>query len=542
MAIVEQSAHGLNVADIAPFTGVNNGSARLLKAISAAELAGLKEGNIVYVMSVRDYWKWLPNSTIADDGALVTYCKPTVVGVGNGVFERLFICSPDWTFQTTWVFDELNSSGVASNEHDGSTAITPLLNPGEFNNRHNQDTFWKSSTAYHIRFLSAPTVGVIINGFCGTNTVWYVHGTMNDREGVSPPLYTGTVAASDTFSAATNVPWAITSNGLAVDWTGLIDKRLRRTSGASINAIAWVTLQDAVTPKKARTTESYIAPASFNVAPFVPPATTQAAAFVNGVDTFVIEDLRVIPRLEINLHAPPNASITATKVVLDSVSVTSIILSEHCGIYLDGSQVGTNFRRGALTTFHNCKITVLNDDGLKFIIGGYSTTAAGLLLVNNVANSNCSITGWTIQGNSRALFFAGAGSQNSPDTWRIGQIGIYDTTGTQLYCIGQGVRFPSTFLLYGTGNTGAFINVMQNTIPIIQAGIFTAPTVPIVTTSLNQITFVATRTVAPAFDQATGIFTVPRTLSFANIAATVLAGGFDYTFVDPVTGAGFTKY
>jgi len=52
-----------------------------------------------------------------------------------------------------------------------------------------------------------------------------------------------------------------------------------------------------------------------------------------------------------------------------------------------------------------------------------------------------------------------------------------------------------------------------------------------------DINFNGRGTTLPAFDQATGLFTAPRTASFANLAATVAAGGFGGTFVDPVTGS-----
>jgi len=530
MALITQSASGQTFSSLlAPFTGVNNGTTRLLKAISATELATLREGDLVYVESVRDYWKWLPNSTIADDGVLVTYCKPTVLGIGNGIFERLFICSPDWTFQTDWFFDELNSSGLASNENDGSTALTPILNLGEFNNRHNSNTIWRSNTAYHFRFISNPTSTYIINGFFGINTVWYFQN-ITDRTGILPALYSGVVDVLDTLNPATNIPWAITSNGLAVNWTGLIDKRIRLTSGASINAYSWPTLQTA-TPKKARCAEFLIPVASFAVSPFVGPATTTAGPTVG--DTFVVEDLRTIPRIEINLHSAPGNNPSTSKVVIESLAVTTLVLSPSCGLYIDGSQVGTNIVRGAATSYHQCKITGLLDDGIKNIIGGYNTTV--LVLINHLATVS-TITRFTIQGD-RNLDFVGGGCANSQNAWDFTQIGIFDSTAAPLRFINRNANWNSASLLYGSGNVGSLFSITPNSIVLSSVGSYAGLTV-VPGVSLIRTDTTPVRTSVPAFDQTTGLYTAPRLLSAANLQATVVAGGFNYNYTDPVSGGG----
>jgi len=538
MALITQSNNGAEFSSLlAPFTGVNNGSARLLKAISAGELATLREGNLVYVMSIRDYWKWLPNSTITSND--ITYCAPTIVGAGAGRFERMMMYSPDWqqAANKTVFVDELNTSTFANDENDGLTNITPLLNDDERRRRWGPAFIYQPSVDYHVRVISTAT-DILIEGFFSLGSSCYVHASTNDREGVTPPLYSGTISAFDTLNTApiaAAIPYAIRSDGLAVNWAGLIDKRGRVTSGANINTLFWATLQDAVTPKKARITETIAPVASFTAVPFVAPASTQTPPAV--ADTFVIEDLRTVTRLEVTAAAMPGASPTSARVICDSLLISSLILSPHCGIYLDGCQVTTSFVRGSFTTYHQCKPLSISDDGLKSIIGGYSTTS--LTLINNCV-SNCLITNWTVQG-ARSLMFSGSGNQGSPDTWRPNQIGFFDTITPTLNYFGQGVRLNASTLLYGAGNTSTIIALVQNAVGIVQQGIWAQPVLPAASAFVTLAVGPA-RTSCEAHDQITGLQTAPILMSQTNMGLAVAAGGLDYTFIDPVSGAGFAKY
>jgi len=129
MALVKVEQLTTTVQTLAPFTTVNNGGARPLKGISAVEFALLRNGTLVYVESVRDFYKWNPASTEADDTGTATalnrYCNPTVNGVNPGRLERMFLYSPDWRVQDFFI-----DSATGHNENDGSIA-TPLANDVE---------------------------------------------------------------------------------------------------------------------------------------------------------------------------------------------------------------------------------------------------------------------------------------------------------------------------------------------------------------------------------------------------------------------------
>jgi hypothetical protein len=520
---------------LAPFTGVNNGTARLLKGISAFELNSLREGDVVYTQSFRDMWKWLPTSVITSDDK--TYCAPTVVGVGAGRFERLMWVSPDWNLQTEW---HIASTG---NDENSGLAGFPLLTTEERQRRWGGNFQLVANTAYHIRYLT-DSYSDMIDFVAAANAVIYCHASVNDFEGVSPPLYTGTVAAIDVLNIATGQPPAITSNGLAVNWAGLIDARLRVTSGANIKALSSPNLQDSVTPKKAQCDEFLLGAASLSVAPFVAPASTQAPPIVG--DTFVIESLRLVTRLHIAGKSPPGASNTSTKVILDGLQ-GALTGGFECGIYCYGCRMTTGFQAGGtLITFRSCLFSTggIADTALKSIIGGHIVANGALVLVNNTPTT-ASIGNFTLQGSTSSIIFDGAGSGPSPDTWRPGQLGVYNHSGVAfgVYC--PGVRLSASWNPYGTGNTGALIALMQSNTLIMQSGTL-SPIAGFVTTSPNillvSISDPVGLTSLPAFDRVTGLFTAARVLSGANIQATIAAGGFDYCVVDPRSGAGVIRY
>lgn len=157
MAEITQSTSGPSFSSLlAPFTGVDNGSARLLKAISASELATLRNGDAVYVESIRDYWKWVPLSTATDDStgaaAQLRYCNPTVNGANPGRFERLFICSPDWLLQDFFI----DTGAAGHNENSGATALLPLNNDRELFQRWGVNT--KLDTPRIVTYAQTPTI------------------------------------------------------------------------------------------------------------------------------------------------------------------------------------------------------------------------------------------------------------------------------------------------------------------------------------------------------------------------------------------------
>lgn len=524
---------------LSPFTGVNNATARLLKAISQFELNSLEEGDVVYVESVRDYWKWLPASTITSDD--ITYCAPTVVGVGAGRFERLMWSSPDWNQQTEW---HIASTG---NDENSGLAGFPLLTTAERRRRWGDNFQLLATTAYHIRYLSNG-YSDHIRAFKAASAVIYCHASTVNGEGASILFGPANVDATDTLNTATGQPYTITCNAIPVSWnaSGLngAPTRLRLTTGAL--SISCAGIQDAGNPKKTYCDEFLIPVASLNAAPFVAPATTQGAPVVN--DTFVVESYRSISRLHIDVINPPGAaSTTTTSVVLDSIS-TILTGGLDCGIYCYSCSPSTLTGKPAFITYRSCPFATLslNDIGLKSIIGG-SVFGALVLCGQNPATST--ITNFTLPGNTTTLVFNGAGSSNGTDNWRPGQIGAHNHTTASIPPIQifeSGVRIAAaTWLPYGIGNTATLIGILFNSLVIAENTCFNAKTTGYQTTAPNIIglwTGAGYASTAPAFDETTGIYTAPILLSRANLEATVAAGGFNYIVSHPSANGGGSNH
>jgi hypothetical protein len=537
MSIVKVAPDALP-SKLAPFTGVNNATARLLKAISAFELSSLNEGDVVYVQSVRDYWKWLPTSVITSDD--ISYCAPTAVGVGAGRFERLMWSSPDWNLQTEW---HISSAG---NDENTGLAGAPLLTTTERRRRWGDKFQMVASTAYHIRYLS-DGYSDILRATRASNAVVYCHASTVNGEGAST-LFSGTINATDTLNTATGQPYTITCNALPVSWTAsaLIGgaTRTRLTSGTL--SVSMADFQDAVTPKKAWFDEFLTPVASLSVAPFVSPSNTQAAPVVN--DTFVVESYRVVTRLHIDIvNASAGSSATAVAVVLDSLSV-NLSGGKECGVYCYSCAPSTNFGKPAFTSFRACVFAALslNDIGLKTVIGGSAT--GGVILMNQDPSTS-SITNFTLPAASTSIIFSGSGNNNSPDGWRPGQIGIHNhttvTSAGLLVAYTSAVRLGSGWIAYGLNNSAALWMTMHSSVIIAQNGTWTGTT-GYQTSATNILGIWDGAGMAanvPAFDDTTGLYTGVRLLSRANLEATVAAGGFNYVVSNPRSnGAGANHF
>jgi hypothetical protein len=203
MAEIHQSSSGPSFSSLlAPFTGVDNATARLLKAISASEFATLRDGDLVYVESVRDYWKWVPTSTVTDDStgvaAKLRYCNPTINGANPGRFERMFFYSPDWRLQ-----DFTIDSAIGNNEADG--VVTPLNNDNELAQRWGTDVLL--DTPRTVTYAQSPTtetnfaaIRILLGGsltFLGAQTI--------TKSGLVL-----TAVAAQVRTPGAEVPWAVT--------------------------------------------------------------------------------------------------------------------------------------------------------------------------------------------------------------------------------------------------------------------------------------------------------------------------------------------
>jgi hypothetical protein len=386
-----------------------------------------------------------------------------------------------------------------------------------------------SGSAYHIYFLGTPPASdpLVLRARCrSANTAVYVHASATPGVGVSPVSYTST--AVDAINTATNTPTAITAVGLSA--SGSLQKRVRLTSGVNANAHAFGLKADAAT--KLRTSE-FLSPANFTTAPFPGPGITSAPP--TSGNTFVVEDLRVVPGVHVDLLqlAPPSV---VPAVILDGLS-TTVSSDAPCSLYTNGCKISTV---GPIWShwLYGDDIVSLADDGFKRIYGG--TTFVSLSIVGNAAVGNCQIDRFMLQG-AISVALVGYPGDNG-EVWRLGQVGAFDNTvaSSQSVIVVSFVRLrvnSPTPVLWGSGNAGAFFAVDTRGVLAIGTGTLTQP---FSTSSSGHVSIhdnlTFPRTSVPAFDPAIG-YTGDRLLSFANIQATLANGGFNYRVHDPVTGA-----
>lgn len=549
MALVTQSSLTPNDASLAPFTGVNNGSARLLKAISATELALLQEGDLVYVISVRDYWKWLPTSTITSDD--ITYCAPTVVGVGAGRFERMMFASPDWMLQTTWVMDDAGSLGTSNDENDGLTAATALRTDTERQRRMGEEPIW-SQTEYHLRYLSdvPNTRDVVIRNRTRPGAQIFLHSSMTNGAGQST-LFSGTAGTITALNYAApggGQPWEMICATIPVSWTasGLLNKRLRFTSGANLNGIVWIIKDLGGVPPAAKARLNEPQTAITMTAPIAPSANSFTP--VAG-DTFVIEKLTLIPLLTVDTTGGISGTVV-NGVILDSIDVGTTgrcVLTGNRTVVRYGSTLGTGENQ--------IMAPALQDYGCQFS-SAVTHRASNWFMTNCYQMVACNFHtqyGGTIrrhmqQGNATGRFSCGStGNMTGVNLgWIIEQLGAFDNaTGNSIMVLDR-LQLTATATLWGVNtanlapiiiarggifNFGAAFAALPASYFYIQPCPGGADVGAWVVCALNGF-----RANVPAYDDTTQLFTANRLLSPANIQATVGAGGFGGQFFDPFTG------
>ena len=427
-----------------------------------------------------------------------------------------------WMSQRTWFIDD-----SASVENTGATSGSPVP-AAERRRRMGPNPIWENGD-YHIRYLATTPADAIEGECAGANTVIYCHAGAADRVGVSPVAHTS--SALDVLNTATNTPFAVTAGTLTA--AGAVNKRIRWTSGAAVNAHAWGTL--AVSTNKLRLTEVLIPVASFAAAPFAIPAATVAAP-ANG-DTFVVEDLRVITRLHIGLRAPPAGSSLGIRVVLDSIS-TTLSGGADCAVFSDGSNVTTLAGEIRSHTMRGCQLNILIDTGRKIIQGGHHV--GNFYMSANMAFGDSVLDHFTLQGDHFIGLTSGTGVGASSN-WLIGQIGMFDATSVNssgIY-IAANCQFRASLPTVIYGNTAGQPFVFSQLGALIVRG--STPVTPIVFSAPAPFGITTGGTVSryevPAYDPDSRAWTEPRLMSFANLLAAVTSGGFGGLMNDPYTGA-----
>lgn len=197
------------------------GSGRLLD-VSLAFLLVLNAGAAFFVKSQLAVWRWIPTSTVAGDNK--TTCNPTSNGVSAGRFERDPVANVVWQHQATWKI----ASTLGSDEGDGSLA-SPLATFAEFQRRVGP-LFDAPQTTTVTLLEDAPNEYIVPSISPTTANQVVINGTLVQMAG---PFV---VSAVTPISRAGNQETVITST-----WTNAQIGRLAKLAdGANAGASAWV--------------------------------------------------------------------------------------------------------------------------------------------------------------------------------------------------------------------------------------------------------------------------------------------------------------
>ncbi len=528
------------------------GSGRLTD-VTLAQLATLPAGgSVAYVISVKDFWRWDPLSTLADNTATtLTVCNPIANAANPGRFIRELLPAPEWMLQTTWIVDGQNTSTTANDENDGLTAATALLTDLERERRMGPMPTW-TALEYHIRYTS-DTDYVLLSGYLQNSTV-FLHGSMTDGQGQAI-LYNSTIDALVAQVPGTNTPYQITSNAIPVSWTasGFItattspNRRIRITSN-TVGATTYACFDQGA--KQARWFDAMAAVVF--TAPFANNNT--AAVLVNG-STFVIESLTQIKFFRVNLQARGASGAGSTGLLV----CDSLLLGGKNGVF------------GACDFFCSLNAPVLTGCVLQVLSNGASENTAtptvrSCFLAGVTVGGGLNLGHW---GTQPAMLFSGGGTdQLLGFTGGVGKAlntthfrnNFFFQNGTLIVQGGSvGILGMAVFDPPAANQTGVQVNSngqvnFQNNAVFWGGGTVRAPTTAWVLNNGNScITFVnmanialrgttqdiqlGSLTTCPAFDQTTNTFTASRACSFANLVATVAAGGFGNQICDPRMGA-----
>jgi hypothetical protein len=198
-----------------------------LKALTAARLANLQDGQRVYVTTLRAWFAWDATSSIADDTNEFLSVSVTANGVAAGRFRRLDWAHPTWREQTAWFV-----STAGSNENDGLTVGTPVRTDFEIQRRWGvQPRFVVPVSITYAETPVAPTTLFFEIGPGGSLTLI----------GTPTVTKTGTVLTAvqtQVRTAGAELGWAITGTGLGASDVGKLAVITASGTPANVGAYA----------------------------------------------------------------------------------------------------------------------------------------------------------------------------------------------------------------------------------------------------------------------------------------------------------------
>jgi len=274
-------------------TSGGSGSSGLTDRVGVAEnlttLAALSSASsgYIWINSLLCFWKRNTSSSLTPDGITV------IAAVGGGNWEReISTTAPDWLSQATWYIDP--STG---NDENIGSATAPLATFAELNRRLSVGGLKQDITVYVVAesVISYAMLEIDTNGYLFTIA------------GVPTTVRTGIVNTYTERSHITPEVSMLTDSGVA-DWIANVWQRIRITSGASAQSVAWVA---ATSPGGVG-----VNVAAVNRFGGVPAAPVYLPTIVSpaGTSTYVVESLPIIQNLSINQKPSRTPTSVSTQV------------------------------------------------------------------------------------------------------------------------------------------------------------------------------------------------------------------------------------
>lgn len=245
----------------------------------------LPSGALVWVASRKRYF-------VLDKTSVATITSGEVVATKSGTGRYLSIdatTSFEWSLAATWFVDPGNSSGLASDDNSGATALLPLLSGEELQRRLGQ---------LGRTLRGNPILPVTVNVMSSTANLSFsgVKGQIN-VVGTRTAVFTGTLTAQTAINRNAGTPQLIQAAGMVGSWTanGAVGNRIRLTSGATLGT-AFIMVDDGGGNNQAETTPFI----DVNGNNFTPA----------GNENFVVETMTIV-----------------SDVVTDGVGVTELVVN-----------------------------------------------------------------------------------------------------------------------------------------------------------------------------------------------------------------------
>lgn len=428
------------------FTTVAN-----LSALAALSIAGMSEGSLVYVQTLRDYFSLRNATTPSADGITIV-----AAATGGWTWVRKNTGDSYWQTRTNWYMG--SGTTTASDENDGQSSTTPLATWQELNRRlagiYSADMTIQMqatpgspgvvSTSGPIQFYAVPHKNTAYNH---TPTVTIL--------GPTPvTAFTGTLTGAANASPVSNTAPTASDTGVA-SWTASVGKMIQITSGPAIDTTAWIAKD--VGSNTARISEwmgtnFYAAtPAAGATYKVVTMATGVTGVDIpyTGFSNFV--SAGILPVVSIWRLNILNGDSTAGQGVRFVNCVVVPSAAPAAGMWqLYGCRFTSSglFNTGDDFTYYQSDGTSFSFHAIACLITSSVSTA---ILFNNVAN----------HGLSRCLF-QGAGLNVAKGSATVSSCGFFDCTTSPGYAISvsDAGRLYSPYYeygfagrIYGSGNT-----------------------------------------------------------------------------------------